>query len=73
MNGDLNLLLLGDNLVLFEFENVSKAESVSFFRSCLFEGRRMKLEWWEPDVGYFKEGACISEVWLRVLGLPVHL
>ncbi|RVW40550.1 hypothetical protein CK203_081475 [Vitis vinifera] len=25
-------------------------------------GRRMKLEWWEPDAGYFKEGACVGEV-----------
>ena len=31
------------------------------------------MEWWRPGVGCFREGACVGEVWVRVLGLPMHL
>lgn len=31
------------------------------------------MDWWEPDVGCFIEGAFVGEVWVRVRGLPMHL
>ena len=39
----------------------------------LFEGRRLLLEWRRLDVGRFREDACVGKLWVRVLGLPVHL
>ena len=38
---DLKLSLLGGNLILFEFEYVSKAERVSILASSLFKGRSL--------------------------------
>ena len=43
------------------------------FGHILFEGRKLQLEWLRPYVGCFREGACLNEVWARVLGLPMHL
>lgn len=31
------------------------------------------VDWWWPNVGCFREGVCGGEVWVRVLGLPMHL
>ena len=67
------MCLLGDLLILFEFEDAFEAEKVLLLGPIMFEGRKLQLEWWRLDVGCFKEGACINEVWVRVLGLLVHL
>ena len=33
----------------------------------------MQLDWWRPDVGCLRVEDCVKEVWVRVLGLPLHL
>ncbi|RVW84766.1 hypothetical protein CK203_046687 [Vitis vinifera] len=37
----------------------------------LFERRKLQLDWWRPDVGFFREAICISEVWLLVVDKEV--
>lgn len=73
LKGDLQLSLLGGPPILFEFETISQAERVWHLGPILFERRKLQLDWWRPDVGFFREAICISEVWVRVLGSPVHL
>ncbi|KAI8555492.1 hypothetical protein RHMOL_Rhmol05G0177000 [Rhododendron molle] len=36
-------------------------------------GRKLGLEWWLPVGCCVKQGSDISEVWVRILGLPLHL
>ncbi|RVW47704.1 hypothetical protein CK203_107044 [Vitis vinifera] len=50
-----------------------KGGGILLKHSSFVEGRRLQLDWWGPDVDCFREGACISEVWVSVLGLPMHL
>ena len=35
--------------------------------------KRLKLDWWSPKAGCFKEGAFAKETWVRVIVLPMHL
>lgn len=41
LKGGLKLSLLGGNLILFEFESVSKVERVSILASSLLKGRSL--------------------------------
>ncbi|RVW49041.1 hypothetical protein CK203_080978 [Vitis vinifera] len=38
-----------------------------------WRGKEMQLDWWRPDVGCLRVEDCVKEVWVRVLGLPLHL
>ncbi|KAL6313953.1 hypothetical protein AAG906_011683 [Vitis piasezkii] len=36
------------------------------------EGKALRLDWWNPDVGCLRVKDCVKEVWMGVLGLPLH-
>ncbi|KAH7858294.1 hypothetical protein Vadar_022126 [Vaccinium darrowii] len=38
-----------------------------------FEGRSLDLEWWSPVGSCVKKGDGISDVWIRILGHPLHM
>ncbi|KAG5528718.1 hypothetical protein RHGRI_029397 [Rhododendron griersonianum] len=63
---------LGGVDFLFTLPSVEEAQRV-MRSSWSFAERRVQLEWWSP-VGYcFKKGEAPSVVWVRILGLPLHL
>ena len=37
-----------------------------------FEGKALQLDWWRPDIGYFKVEDRVNEVQVRVFGVPLH-
>ena len=39
----------------------------------IFRGEVMQLEWWTPSTGCMGRKGQESEVWIRVVGLPLHL
>ena len=41
--------------------------------SRIFRGEAMFLEWWSPTIGCEGRKEQESEVWIRVIGLPLHL
>lgn len=38
-----------------------------------FGGRRLDLEWWSLVGCCVKQGEARAEVWVKILGLPIHL
>ena len=66
LKGNLHLALLGRPLILFEFEDVGEAEWV------LHRGVKF-FDWWNLSVGCLIEDKEFCEVWVRILGLPLHL
>lgn len=38
-----------------------------------FYGKSLKLEWWNPFAGCLLEEKRVRKVWVRVLGLPLHM
>ena len=41
--------------------------------SRVFKGDVMHLEWWNPSVGCASRKNQAKDVWIRVVGLPLHL
>lgn len=41
-------------------------------RGC-WQGERLHLERWKPEVGCCRNGVAPKEAWVRILGLPLHL
>ena len=71
--GNFSLLLLGGALILIEFKNMMDAERVWRMGCCSFDGKKLHLDWWSPEVDCFKEGVFANKIWVRVIGLLVHL
>ena len=71
--GTFGLSDMGGNLLLLEFEFVDEAERVSKSRVRHFRGRSFCLERWNPFVGCLEGGGGARLVWVRILGLPLHL
>lgn len=63
---------LGGFSFLFALPSVEEAQRV-VKGQWGFEGRRMKLEWWSPTGCCTKKGDDCSEVWVKILGLPLQL
>ena len=38
-----------------------------------FKGGTLQLEWWSPESGCLRRKDLGQEVWIRVVGLPLHL
>ena len=38
-----------------------------------FRGESLKLEWWSPEAGCVKSLETVEEMWIMVVGLPLHL
>ena len=71
--GRLNLARLGRKLLLFEFENPSEADRVLKIGRWSLQGYLLHLERWNQDLGCVRSKDLGKEVWVRVVGLPVHL
>ncbi|KAG5540961.1 hypothetical protein RHGRI_020999 [Rhododendron griersonianum] len=63
---------LGGASFLFTLPSAEEALRVLRGRWSL-GGRRLDLERWSPFGCCVKQGSGISEVWVRILGLPLHL
>ena len=37
-----------------------------------FKGKLLQLERWDPASGCIKKGESLNEIWVRVVGLPLH-
>ncbi|RVW96961.1 hypothetical protein CK203_032292 [Vitis vinifera] len=73
LKGKLDIAVMGGGLILFEFELMSEAERVLARGKRKVLGSVLMMERWHPEVGCFSNGAFASEVWVRVVGLPLHL
>lgn len=73
LKGKLDIAVMGGGLILFEFELVSEAKHVLARGKRKVQGSVLLMERWHPEVGCFSNGAFASEVWVRVVGLPLHL
>ena len=73
LKGKLDIAVMGGGLLLFEFELSSEAERVLARGKRNVLGSVLLMERWHPEVGCFSNGAFVSEVWVRVVGLPLHL
>ena len=67
------MALLGGSLILFKFEDVVEAKRVFHSRVKWFNGKSLLLKWWNPSMGCLMEARDVREVWVRVLGLLLHL
>ncbi|RVW39325.1 hypothetical protein CK203_102511 [Vitis vinifera] len=66
-------LRLGGALVLFEFQNKWEADMVLLRGSRRCKDRDFLLQRWGPVVGCTWKESHAKEVWVRVVGLPLHL
>ena len=73
LRGGLSLFLLGGSFILFDFETSSEADSMLNKGLRLFENKLLSLSKWDPPVGCFRNQFHDKEVWVRLLGLPLHL
>ncbi|RVW54460.1 hypothetical protein CK203_068313 [Vitis vinifera] len=64
---------LGGALVLFEIQNKWEADMVLLRGSRRFKDREFLLQRWGPIVGCTWKESHAKEVWVRVVGLPLHL
>ena len=59
--------------MLFEFQNKWEADMVLLRGSRRFKDRDFLLQRWGPVVGCTWKESFAKEVWVRVVGLPLHL
>ena len=64
---------LNQNLFFLDFDLVEEAYWVMENGSRIFRGEAMHLEWWSPSTGCKGRIEEDQEVWIRVVGLPLHL
>ena len=60
------------SLILFKFDNTCELKRVLLLGNSRLEGKALRLDWWNPDVGCLRVKDCVKEVWMGVLGLPLH-
>ena len=64
---------LGRGFLLFEFESSSEAERVLAKGLRNIKENVIILDRWNPEVGCHCKDSGAKEVWVRVVGLPLHL
>ena len=64
---------LNNDLLIFEFEDVEEANCALKMGHQTFQGGRPNLERWNPDSGCVKRKNQLNRVWVRIVGLPLHL
>ena len=64
---------LNQNLFFLDFDLVEEAYWVMENGSRIFRREAMHLEWWSPSTGCKGRMEEDQEVWIRVVGLPLHL
>ena len=73
LKGNLRVATLGRGLLLFDFELPSEAERVLARGLRNFKENVIVLERWNPEVRCLCKEPIAKEVWVRVIGLPLHL
>nr|CAN79200.1 hypothetical protein VITISV_034334 [Vitis vinifera] len=73
LKGGLKISRLGGALVLFEFEDKVEADWVLLRGSRSLQMREFFLQKWGPEVGCCRNGSHPKDVWVKVVGLPLHL
>ena len=73
MKGSVLFQHLNQNLFFMGFESVEEINWVMENGSRIFRGEAMQLEWWTPSTGCKGRIDQDLEVWIRVVGLPLHL
>ena len=64
---------LNNDLLSFEFEEAADATYVLEGGRRTFRGGRLNLERWSPDSGCVKRKNQLNKLWVRIVGLPLHL
>ena len=59
--------------MLFEFENKWEVDMVLLRGSRRFKNKEFILQRWGPEVGCTWKESHAKEVWVRIVGLPIHL
>ena len=73
LNGGLTVAYLNNDLMSFEFEEATDATYVLEEGRRSFRGGRLNLERWSPDSGCVKRKNQMNKLWVRIVGLPLHL
>ena len=73
MKGSVKISQFGEALLLFDFKVVSNAKKVFLRGVRRFKDRVLSLDWWSPMVGCYQKEVHAKEVWVKVVGLPLHL
>ena len=73
INGEVLLAAFNEDLFLLEFDSPEKAKWVLESGRRSFKGGVLQLEWWSPESGCLRRRDLGREVWIRVVGLPLHL
>ena len=73
LKGSLMVASMNQDLLFLEFTNPEEAKWVKEAGRRWYRGGSLKLEWWSPDSGCVNSKETMEEVWIRVVGLPLHL
>ena len=73
LNMGVKLADLNEDLLTLEFDSPEKAKWVLESGRRSFKGGVLQLEWWRPEAGCLRCKDSVQEVWIRVVGLPLHL
>ena len=73
LNKEVMLTGLNEDLMLLEFNSPEKAKWVLESGRRSFKGGRIQLDWWSPESGCIRSRGVGQKVWIRVVGLPLHL
>ncbi|KAF3641665.1 hypothetical protein FXO37_22872 [Capsicum annuum] len=67
-----NIYEMGQNRFLFEFPSKTTVEYI-LRGNWSWKLHRLRLQWWSPTVESIPCSAAIEQVWIRLVGLPLHL
>lgn len=63
---------MGQNRFLFEFPSMVTAYNV-LNQDWYRKKDKVQLQWWNPMVGTVPRDKKITQMWIRIVGLPLHL
>ena len=73
LKGNMICLPLNQNLFFMSFDLSEEADWVMENGSRICRGEALILERWNPSTGCMRSKSQNQEVWIRVVGLPLHL
>ena len=73
LNGNMFCHPLNHNLFFMSFDSTEEADWVMDNGSRICRGEALILERWNPSTGCMRSKSQNQEVWIRVVGLPLHL
>ena len=65
--------MLRGSLILFDFEESFDAKKVLSRGLRRFKEKVLHLDMWASGVGCFWKGTHVKDMWVRMVGLPLHL